>query len=306
MKKISLEQSNLILAVTAEGNTKLPPAALEKNIHLTDLLNQLFGVFDSEYTLIFCGGTSLSKCHGAIQRMSEDLDFKILELNPSSPLMKKSALSDLKLRIQNALVDLDFKILTSGADNNNRHFWFDLAYRGTFDVTASLRDAVKIEFTVANVFHELVELPIQTLLYAALGLKESNAVVSCLSLEQTVAEKVLAFLRKSIDTLNDDERIVRHVYDVHKLRDLNINLDEVSKCFQHAYLEDLERYPKMAKISSLDFITNSLNRIEKECDFENEFKKFVLELTYGDEVDYKTNMASYLRMAHEIKQRLVP
>jgi hypothetical protein len=79
---------------------RLPLPMIEKDIHLTDLLSRLAylevrhgnfqGLKDGQTTiddgvrLVFCGGTSLSKAHGVIERMSEDVDIKVMLVDPDS------------------------------------------------------------------------------------------------------------------------------------------------------------------------------------------------------------------------------
>jgi hypothetical protein len=77
----------------------LRPAILEKDIHVTDALAALAGIRVShtayrkdrrsqrdtrpaevavETRMIFAGGTCLAKAHGLIERMSEDIDIKVV------------------------------------------------------------------------------------------------------------------------------------------------------------------------------------------------------------------------------------
>lgn len=78
MRTITAHERNLILDVTGEGLTPLPAAALEKDVLITKVLEKLADIDVNGIQLIFCGGTCLSKAHGLIGRMSEDLDFKVV------------------------------------------------------------------------------------------------------------------------------------------------------------------------------------------------------------------------------------
>ena len=61
----------------ASASLNLAPSILEKDLLITEVLG-MFAAFDwGEIQAVFCGGTSLSKGHGVIQRMSEDIDFKL-------------------------------------------------------------------------------------------------------------------------------------------------------------------------------------------------------------------------------------
>lgn len=95
MRSLTSKQIEQIQDLDAEGALgHLPTPMVEKDIHLTDLLDRLSklevrhshfkGLRDNESAiddgieLIFCGGTSLSKAHNLIQRMSEDADIKVV------------------------------------------------------------------------------------------------------------------------------------------------------------------------------------------------------------------------------------
>ncbi len=94
MKTITAEQRQRLEDLSAEGLLKLPLAIAEKDVHITDLLMALSQLVvahdgfkdldkrreptraDTGIVLVFAGGTCLSKAHGLIERMSEDIDIK--------------------------------------------------------------------------------------------------------------------------------------------------------------------------------------------------------------------------------------
>jgi hypothetical protein len=99
MRKITDEwKSDIEDAATAELLGNLPPAVAEKDVHITDALRELatISVAHPVYKiapgkrdglpaqqlvhsrLVFSGGTCLSKAHGLIERMSEDIDIKLM------------------------------------------------------------------------------------------------------------------------------------------------------------------------------------------------------------------------------------
>ncbi|KEZ00844.1 hypothetical protein GQ57_38470 [Burkholderia sp. MSh2] len=86
MKTITIDQRELIDALLAEKDVGgISAAILEKDIHVTDALRALSAIVHEHVQLVFCGGTSLSKAYGIIERMSEDIDLKIV-LPPSHGL----------------------------------------------------------------------------------------------------------------------------------------------------------------------------------------------------------------------------
>jgi len=100
MKIISAEQKDLIDAITAEGLAgELSAFVLEKDVHVTDALHALADLRHDHVQFVFCGGTSLSKAHGLIERMSEDVDLKVV-LNADHGLSQSALRAHLgKLKI---------------------------------------------------------------------------------------------------------------------------------------------------------------------------------------------------------------
>ena len=78
MKTISTEQLSAVVEVDQLGLCELNPSILEKDLLITDVLGLLAAFEWGEVQPVFCGGTSLSKGYGLIQRMSEDIDFKLV------------------------------------------------------------------------------------------------------------------------------------------------------------------------------------------------------------------------------------
>jgi hypothetical protein len=112
MKTITPEQVELIDAVLAEGDVGLLTASiLEKDVHVTDALQALMGMQFPGIRLVFCGGTSLSKAYRLIERMSEDVDLKIVldEPNALTASAQKRHLSHLKTEVCQVLAGLGFE-----------------------------------------------------------------------------------------------------------------------------------------------------------------------------------------------------
>lgn len=68
-------KENFIEAVQATNRgLNISPALVEKDYYVTLVLNKINAEVPG---LIFKGGTSLSKCHKAINRFSEDIDLTL-------------------------------------------------------------------------------------------------------------------------------------------------------------------------------------------------------------------------------------
>jgi predicted nucleotidyltransferase component of viral defense system len=78
MKTITTQEHDHIIEVRNAGLTSLPPGIFEKDLLITEVLQTIAATNNKDIQLVFCGGTCLSKAHGLTQRMSEDIDFKVI------------------------------------------------------------------------------------------------------------------------------------------------------------------------------------------------------------------------------------
>ena len=84
---------------------KLPSTALvEKDWHVVKALAAILEVDAAPLRLIFGGGTALSRAHGLIRRMSEDIDLRIVSAETPS----RGQLRRLKSAITDALLNAGF------------------------------------------------------------------------------------------------------------------------------------------------------------------------------------------------------
>ena len=93
------------------------------------------GGFDwGEIQAVFCGGTSLSKGHGVIQRMSEDIDFKLALPTSWSRSQARRKLNACRKELAETMRAADFDLPEAGIVtlNESRYFCFSLGYLPQF------------------------------------------------------------------------------------------------------------------------------------------------------------------------------
>jgi predicted nucleotidyltransferase component of viral defense system len=225
MKIISEEQKELIDSITAEGLAgNLSAFILEKDIHVTDALHALAKLQHQHIQLVFCGGTSLSKAHGLIERMSEDVDLKVV-LNADHGLTQSGVRTHLG-KLKNAAIDamkaLGFHIIEEEklALNANRYFASGWRYKTRYTAHTSLRPHLSLEFTVRTPSFAVAQKPIGYLIDRLASREGAPVRMSCVAVEETLAEKVLSFLRRHAEHRAGvrekwDQALVRHIYDTY-------------------------------------------------------------------------------------------
>jgi Nucleotidyl transferase AbiEii toxin, Type IV TA system len=113
---LSAEEKRIILAKVAT-TTGISEAAVEKDIYVCWCLQQLFTLNNTAPSMIFKGGTSLSKVYGSIQRFSEDIDITIdqhhflKETDPLDPTLSKKKVRTLLEQLDAAVDSFAHSVL---------------------------------------------------------------------------------------------------------------------------------------------------------------------------------------------------
>lgn len=255
MRTITAEQKQEIEDLAAEGLIRgLPVQTAEKDIHITELLRALSELqvhhnhfsdldprkgeltrHDDGIQLIFAGGTCLSKAHGLINRMSEDIDIKVVLTPTVKPLKKgmgdRVRLKALHERIPKLLNDLGFSLLEYAEESNphirdaHRYYVVGAGYQTVYSELPSLRPELKLELIQRTPLLPLERREFGYLHQALAGLSPTASLaIDCISVAETAAEKVVSLLRRCAykwdghQVIGDiDPALVRHVYDVARI-----------------------------------------------------------------------------------------
>lgn len=113
--------------------------------------------------LVFCGGTCLSKAHRLIERMSEDVDFKLVVPEGLSRTARSKRLSQFKKRVALVFQEAGFQVPPEQvvARDENSYVAMNLLYESRFPPVASLRSEIKVEFNARPPVLPTAPLPIR-------------------------------------------------------------------------------------------------------------------------------------------------
>ena len=119
MKELAMDVANRISELESEQAIPIGEYTIEKDYFVTDTINIIQSVPASDFfRIVFCGGTCLAKAHGILQRMSEDVDFKIVPVPPKEgePTLSKNALRNhLSQYINSVIMSLEEAGYSDGA-----------------------------------------------------------------------------------------------------------------------------------------------------------------------------------------------
>jgi hypothetical protein len=321
MKTISPEQLSAVVEVDQLGLCELNPSILEKDLLITDVLG-LLAAFDwGEVQPVFCGGTSLSKGYGLIQRMSEDIDFKLVLPDDWNRSQTKEKLRRLRYRLVERLREAGYGLPEAGitALNENRYACFALGYEPQFPLATALRTELRLDFTVHAPQLATTAVQVKPLLAEYVPWQYEAVHHKAVAVSETMVEKVVSFLRRTADWHKqqeldpEDAQLVRHLYDVHQL--LLVTPQDApamqlqQQLFHHTVAADQEKFGRRDPL----FGNNPRHQLEQalvqlQCSGEIEglYERFVGDLVWGPAVPFEIARDGFTELASQLLAGLDP
>ncbi|PUZ30071.1 Nucleotidyl transferase AbiEii toxin, Type IV TA system [Chitinophaga costaii] len=284
----SIPDKSLIEEVALElGITE---AFIEKDWYVTQVIKMIAAATLAGFTMVFTGGTALSKAHGLIQRFSEDVDFRVIcpDLDLLNGSQQKKRLSDFKKSIV-AVLETDFVIALQGvtARNANRFFAIELEYPTFFSQSQSLRPHILVEFTITDLALPSIRLPISSFINKLAGKALEVPAIECIDPVENAADKLSAFVWRISDRVRgdkekDDPTIVRHIHDLSILSDIAIAHAIFAQLAITIIKTDDGRCKKIEGLSLKEKFETVIGIIEKEKgQYKEEYTVFVQGMSYA-------------------------
>ena len=194
-------------------------------------LQAVIAADSSPFLLVFAGGTALARAHKLVQRMSEDVDLKIvlpegIVLRGNQRRIQLGALRD---RITASLQSAGFAIDPKDEQqlqsrDANAYTCYQLNYAPLEGQGVQLRPTLQVELSFAPLRLPSISLPLASFVAEAQGLAPEIPAIDCVAVTETAAEKLVALTRRSAMTLavpgiTPDLTLARHLYDLHMVRE---------------------------------------------------------------------------------------
>ncbi|MGA2142467.1 MAG: nucleotidyl transferase AbiEii/AbiGii toxin family protein [Brevinematales bacterium] len=222
--------------IAAEIGTS--PSYIEKDYYAVRILNALSKIVYENASLVFTGGTCLSKGYKLIKRFSEDIDFRIHTIVDYSRQERK----DIREYIISKIKALpDFKYMDSSLKklNDRRFFSFDVAYPRLFN-DDSIRNDLRLEFTMENVLLPTNICNIRSIAAEYEAVTETATEINCISHIEIGADKLSAFMwrvikrdrTKALFDSENDPTIIRHLHDLAALEKVIVGSEDFIKSFK--------------------------------------------------------------------------
>ncbi len=272
------------------------PALVEKDWYVVKALAAISSAATSPFRLVFGGGTALSRAHRLIRRMSEDIDLKIVSDDPPT----RPALRNLREAITTSLQAAGFAFDPNNparreSGNASRYTLFRLPYEPVSKGSGSLRPEIQIETAVWPLRTAPVGLPVISFLAEAFKRPPEVPLVPCVSLVETAAEKFVALTRRAGAEFAAaggprDATLVRHVYDLHAIRE-HYNPAEAVGLARTIMLADVEAYGHQFPAYGEDPIRETLRAVKlmaTDVGFARRYAEFLRDMVYQGPIDFET------------------
>ena len=274
-----------------------------KDFAVVRAIGALAALDAAPFTLLFGGGTALARAHKLIQRMSEDVDFKIVP-TPAAPVSRsglhrqRSALRD---RVTAALLAAGFVFDPKDAAqarsrDESSYTIFQLPY--TADRAGEgLRPSIQVELKHAALRLPRVTLPVSSFVAEAMNRPPEVPAIACVNVTETAAEKLVSLTRRTAMDLagltrDFDPALVRHIYDLHMLRD-HVERDTVIALARKIAAVDAEEYRNQYPAYHADIAgetQKALDALHTNPVHGERYDRFVAAMVYGERVEFAEAM----------------
>ncbi len=319
MKRLTKAQSELIDAFLAEHAARVSTAQLEKDF----LISEVFSAFTEpvvhqghEGKFVLCGGTAVSKAHRFTERISEDVDLRVILPSGLSGSAQKRFLSRVKAEVLERLRKQGYDIPPEAikAGNQNRYIAILLSYESLYPPDQALRPELLIEISARPPILAPVICGYDTIVNEMLGRAERTGTIACLNIRETIAGKNAALLRRWSARLRGadrvfelgnvrDEDIVRHIYDLGRIFEQfpqELADAEAGQLARQMLLQDAEEFGSQDpgfKEAPIERALDAVNDLVKSAEAKLWYERFSAAMVYGAIPAFDESMGRILKFA---------
>lgn len=274
-------------------------AIVEKDYYIVELLRLLQPLAFDTHQLVFAGGTALSKAGISLNRMSEDVDIKLVPIAVFSLQYSRHQRKNIRKGIIKTITET---IVASGmfsmdeenpkvTRDENRYNEIPVRYPQNYAQAPCLRPFIKLELMETDLLEAAENRPISSL---AMDLTKKGEVVRafpCATIASTQAEKLISMMRRTAASMRDveravDESLVRHIYDNFCIvREKGTDVPVLKHFVQECIEQDIERYgaqyPEFCK-SPVEELKRGLEELVSNPVYKERYLQFVTPMVFGE------------------------
>jgi predicted nucleotidyltransferase component of viral defense system len=273
------------------------PGPVAKDFVVVRAIRALVALNVAPFALVFGGGTALARAHKLVRRMSEDVDFKFIP-TPAAPVShsglrrQRSVLRDrVTAALQAAGFAFDPKDAIRSRDENG-YTIYQLPYAAE-GAGNELRSTIQIELKHTTLRLPGVVLPVSSFVAEALNRAPEVSAIACASVTETAAEKLVSLMRRTAMDLaglsrDFDPALVRHIYDLHVLRD-HVDRGTVIRLACDIAAADAEEFRNQYPAYHADIAgetQKALDALRTDPVHRVRYDGFVAAMVYGERVEF--------------------
>jgi len=319
MKRLTKAQSELIDAFLAEHAARVSTAQIEKDFFITEV----FSTFTEPVLyqgnaakFILCGGTAVSKAHRLTERVSEDVDLRVILPDRLSGSAHKRMLSHIEAEVLERLRKQGYDIPDEAvkAGSQNRYTAILLAYESLYPPDQALRPELLIEISARSPVLAPVDCGYDTIVNEILGRAQRTGVIACLDIRETIAGKNAALLRRWSARLRGadrvfesgnvrDEDIVRHIYDLGRIFEKfpqELSDGEAGRLARQLLLQDAVEFGGQDpgfKEAPIERALDALRDLKDSREAKIWYERFTTAMVYGSIPTFDESMGRILKFA---------
>lgn len=240
MFRISPQQQARIEEVSASGASYFPKQILEKDLVISEVLFGVAQVKVPDLAILFGGGTSLVKSRALMDRLSEDVDLKVSVTNELHRSELRRKLRLVRQELTHSLTQLGFGVEYLGSHSEGQFSVFELNYESVFP-SSPIRPRIHLDLWEQPLLLAPENLEVKSILFSELESREPRRFeIPVVNLNETIAQKVIAFLRR-LQGLDSNPKLVRHVYDIWRVQEIPLDIDQMQRVFDYSLTEMVNR-----------------------------------------------------------------
>jgi hypothetical protein len=285
----------------------LPSTALvEKDWFVVRALAAIHDVEVDGLTLAFGGGTALGRAYRLLERMSEDIDLRIVgeKAGAREPLKRMRRAVSKRLADAGFTVEGHVRVLQNGS-----YVRYDLPYEPIAKGEGVLRPEIKIEIAAFPICTTPELRSVVSFVGEATGRPAEANSVKCVRLVETAADKFVALGRRAGFAFAGhaplDHTLVRHVYDISRM-DGNYDLDAAveialgtmmteSKSDRADDYPDYKSDPRAETLKTFDIMS-------AHTEFAAGYEKLMADMVYGSRPSFAEAFAAVERFAKKVRE----
>jgi predicted nucleotidyltransferase component of viral defense system len=290
-----LAEPNAVQIRQAAIKLGIPAEFVRKDYFVTQAIHLLMQINNDYYALGFQGGTSLSKGYQLVQRLSEDVDFRVVKTTKGETLGKAAKRRELRAfrhAITNTLREAGFDLPDESVRvlYEGRYMRLNVSFDQSKNITY-LKPHILIECFLGEASLPFQPQQITSLTKVTLGdsCQDITIPVDCVALDETAAEKWVALTRRIANSIikerPGDKHLVRHLYDLYHLNKSSLLTGDYKKLISGLLKKDSEQFKKYNEDYNKHPVQTSkeaLSYLFEDKKWQSYWDDFLMQMVYGD------------------------